>query len=82
MDALANLLEFYGIEDPVKRDETGIFSDKTIGDLFLQLSTLGSISKMEALLVGGYIEEYDIWDIWKAYQETDELRIQKEWPGG
>ncbi len=77
MDAMAKLLAFYGIDDPVPNDEIGVFNDPNIGALFTWLSGLGSQSERDALLVGGYIEEYDILDIWKAYQETDEERIQR-----
>jgi len=77
MDAMARLLSFYGIEDPVTSDEIGVFTDPAIGDLYERLIAWGSISKEDALLVGGYIEEYDILDIWKAYGETDKERINR-----
>lgn len=76
MDAMANLLVFYGIDDPVTIDETGAFNDEDIIRLFEYLVTWGSQSEIDAILVGAYIEEYDILDIWKAYDETDEERIQ------
>ena len=76
MDAVANLLAFYGIDDPVTIDETGEFNDEAIAKLYSDLVERGSQSESEALLVGAYIEEYDILDIWKAYDETDEERIQ------
>ena len=77
MDAMANLIAFYGIVDPVTSDETGAFTDKDIAGLYSDLVEWGSQSEIDALLVGAYIEEYDILDIWKAYDETDEERIQK-----
>ncbi len=77
MDAMANLLAFYGIDDPVLSDETGAFTDDDIAVLYSWLIAWGSESEVDALLVGAYIEEYDIFDIWKAYDETDEERIQK-----
>ena len=76
MDAMANLLAFYGIDDPVTSDETGEFTDKDIAGLYSYLVEWGSQSEIDALLVGAYIEEYDILDIWKAYDETDQERIQ------
>lgn len=77
MDAMAKLLAFYGIDDPVLSDETGEFTDEDIAGLYSDLVEWGSQSEIDALLVGAYIEEYDILDIWKAYDETDEERIQK-----
>ncbi len=76
MDAMANLLAFYGIVDPVTSDETGAFTDEDIAGLYSDLVEWGSQSEIDALLVGAYIEEYDILDIWKAYNETDKERIQ------
>jgi len=76
MDAVANLLVFYGQDDPVTSDETGEFNDEAIAKLYSDLVERGSQSESEALRVGAYIEEYDILDIWKAYDETDEERIQ------
>ena len=77
MDAMANLLAFYGIVDPVMSDEIGAFTEPTIAGLFELLVNWGLESEIEALLVGAYIEEYDILDIWAAYNETDEERIRK-----
>lgn len=77
MDAMANLLAFYGIADPVTSDDTGVFSDQDIETLFLWLKEWGLASEADAFLVGGYIEEFDILDIREAYNETDEERIRQ-----
>ena len=77
MDAVANLLAFYKIDDPVMSDETGAFTDELIGQIYSDLVERGSTSEIDALLVGAYIEEYDILDIWYAYDHTDEDRIKK-----
>ena len=58
-------------------DEIGAFNDDTIADLYIKLRDWGLASEEDALLVGGFIEEYDILDIWKAYDETDEERIKR-----
>lgn len=76
MDALANLLCFYGIDDPVASDEVGAFSNADLAQLFEDLTNWGSQSEIDALLAGGFIEEIDILDIWAAFAETDEERIQ------
>jgi len=76
MDAMANLIAFYGLDDPVTSDETGAFTNDDIAGLYSYLVDWGSQSETDALLVGGYIEEYDILDIWKAYDETGEERIK------
>jgi len=77
MDAMARLLDFYGIEDPVTSDEIGAFTDPDIRDLYGDLVSRGLESEAEAMRAGGCIEEYDIADIWLAYDETDEIRIQR-----
>jgi hypothetical protein len=77
MDAMANLLAYYGLDDPVTSDETGVFTDPDIADLYNDLILWGLTSKENAFLVGAYIEEFDILDIWKAYDDTDESRIQR-----
>ncbi len=76
MDAMKNLLDFYGIPDPVDDDTVGAFNNAGIGELYLRLVESGATSETYAFLVGGYIEEYDIIDLWKAYEETDEDRIK------
>jgi len=86
MNAMANLLTYYGIEDPVTSDDIGAFTNPVIAAIYnglvdcsveSDLPVCGSASEADALLVGGYIEEYDIFDIWKAYEDTDEERIKR-----
>ena len=77
MDRVWDLLQFYGIPDPVLSDDVGDFSDEYISGLFDYLTAWGMESNADALLVGGFIEEYDIFDLWAAHAETDEARIQR-----
>jgi hypothetical protein len=77
MDAIKNLLDFYGIEDSVTDDTVGAFNDPYIAGLFELLILQGLESPVEAILVGGHIEEIDILDLWEAYGETDEDRIRR-----
>jgi hypothetical protein len=76
MDAVKELIIYYGETDPVTNDDTGMFTDSDIADLYSFLVEWGSQSELDALLVGAYIEEYDILDIWKAYEETDAERAK------
>ena len=76
MDAMALLLAKYGLADPVTDDSIGAFNDPYIDGLYDWLSGWGLTSLDDALLVGAFIEEYDILDIWLAYEETDESHIQ------
>lgn len=74
-DAMAALLNYYGIEDPYI-EGIGSFSDPYIAELYVMLTEWGFKSDIDAILVGAFIEEYDILDIWLAKDETDEERIQ------
>jgi len=55
----------------------GAFTDPYIDDLFDWLTGWGLTSVEDALQVGAFIEEYDILDIWTAYDQTDESQIQE-----
>lgn len=77
MDAMLKLLDYYGIEDPVQDDGVGLFTDSSIFDLYTMLTEWGLKSENDALLVGAYIEEYDILDIWKAVDDTNVVHIDE-----
>lgn len=77
MAAMANLLAFYGLSDPVTSDDIGVFSNEAIADLYGDLCDEGLMSETGALLVGGRIEEIDIIDLWAALNRTEEERIHK-----
>ncbi|MDG6777955.1 DUF2202 domain-containing protein [Thiomicrorhabdus sp. zzn3] len=62
-NTIAALLAKYGIEDPVKDDSVGAFTDPAFSELFTALVNLGSQSYEAALMVGTEIEELDIADL-------------------
>jgi len=74
-DAIKNLLEKYNIEDPVKSDEIGVFTNPELQKLYTQLVEEGEKSLENALNVGVTIEEKDIADLEKAMNETDNSDI-------
>lgn len=63
MDALATLLDRYGLEDPVGGNPAGVFSDPQIQALYDDLLARGRTSLVEALAVGATIEDLDIVDL-------------------
>lgn len=69
MDSMKAMLDNLGIADPVVSDATGAFTHTAIAGLYSQLLTRGAVSLNEALMVGGYIEEYDIVDVQQAKDE-------------
>ncbi len=70
MDQLKLLLDSYGLPDPAL-EEVGIFTDTTIQSLYDSLVERGSISLIEALHVGGLVEEVDIADLRQGIAETE-----------
>ncbi len=68
--AVKRILDKYSIEDPVTNDNVGVFTGDKYGDYFSAtfdaLIDRGSVSNLEALYVGAYIEELDILDINKC----------------
>jgi len=76
MDAIKSLLVKYGIADPVIDENTiGTFTDTVLPDLYTALVVRGEGTALEALYVGGYIEEVDMHDIQKAIDETSHTDI-------
>ncbi len=75
MDAVLILLQRYGIPDPVNNAEPGQFLDTNLSSLFTELTARGSVSIIEALKVGGLIEEVDIADLQYAIGGTSRNNI-------
>jgi len=77
-DAVKAMIEKYGMEDPNTNDNVGVFTGKDYGWYFTEkfhlLVERASISELEALYVGAFIEELDMMDINqcpKVIVETD-----------
>ncbi len=66
-NAVKDMIEKYGLEDPNTNDNIGEYTGEEYGWYFTNkyndLIERGSISKFEALYVGAYIEELDMIDI-------------------
>ena len=69
-DKIRDLLFKYDIEDPMVDNSVGAYSDPVFTDLFNQLMDSGMSSELDALLVGGLIEEIDIFDIQESIADT------------
>jgi len=76
MDAIKVLLDKYGIEDPVKDDSVGVFTNPELQNLYHQLVEKGSESLVEALKVGATIEDLDIKDLEEALEKVDNEDIR------
>lgn len=80
MDAVAELLELFGLQDPVGDLGVGQFSDPELQNLYDQLLKQGLQSVQEALMVGGAVEEIDILDLkgLLAVTEDESIRVVYE----
>ena len=77
-NAVRDMIEKYGLQDPSTNDNVGVFTGKDYGWYFTEKFNLlverASISELEALYVGAFIEELDMMDINQCPQvivETD-----------
>lgn len=77
MDTIKQLLDAYGLTDPVISDTVGSFTDPALAALYAQLVQQGLISLEQGLKVGAYIEEYDLNDIQEAITQTQENSNQQ-----
>ena len=75
MDAMLKLLKKYKLPDPVGSNGIGVFSDPTLQSLYTTLIAKGQVSGLEALKVGGLIEEKDMIDIKAAIERSQQDAI-------
>ena len=77
MDAMGILLERYNLDDPIKSDTIGVFTNPEMQNLYDTLVTQGSESFNAALNVGATIEDLDIYDLERLIADTnnDDLKI-------
>jgi hypothetical protein len=72
-----DMMEKYGLTDPVVDDTTGVFVNQVLADLYQELITAGGMSSLKALYVGAAIEELDMVDLQHAIEATDNDDIRR-----
>lgn len=77
MDAILSLLNTYKIPDPTVGKLVGEFVNKELQNLYVELVTNGELSALDALMVGGIIEETDIEDLQSAMETTTVSKIDR-----
>lgn len=77
MNAILKLLKKYDLEDPAADTEIGEFSDEYLQQLYNTLITKGMLSALDALEVGGIIEETDMHDIQAAIERSGKEDIDE-----
>lgn len=75
MDAIGQLLNKYNLPDPVGSNGYGIFSNPVLHNLYIHLTTQGSVSLLDALKAGATIEDLDIYDLKVALTKVDNQDI-------
>ena len=75
MDAILKLLRTYRLSDPAAGNEIGEFTDPELQTLYNTLIAKGAISALDALQVGGIIEETDMHDLVEAIEHSDNADI-------
>jgi hypothetical protein len=75
MNAILKLLKKYNLDDPAAGNEIGEFTDEVLQALYLDLIEDGMVSALEALKVGGLIEEKDMYDIQAAIDRSQKADI-------
>lgn len=70
-EAVRDLIEKYGLEDPVTDDTMGVFRSPDIQNLYNELVTEGIQGENKALQVGATIEDLDIKDLEDLLAQTD-----------
>ncbi len=74
--AVLYIMKGFGLTDPSPVGATE-FSNPMFTDLYAQLTKKGSVSLVEALKVGAFIEEYDIADLQRLLEETENETIKR-----
>ena len=76
MNAMANLLARYGLQNPSK-PVAGEFDDARLQQLYDDMIAKGSTSRIASIEVGANIEEKDMVDLVAAIERTDERASRK-----
>jgi hypothetical protein len=74
-DAIASLLDKYGLYDPAAGKGIGEFEDAQLQELYIGLVEQGAMSEVEALKTGALIEDLDIVDLAECMSHTERLDI-------
>jgi hypothetical protein len=75
MDSILTLIEGFELEDPVKNNGIGEFTNPELQDLYDELIQQGGVSLADALMVGGAIEEMDILDLQENLEGTSNPEV-------
>jgi len=77
MDLVWKLIATYGIEHEFTEDTPGVFINKSLEQLYIDLVAMGEVSLVEGLFVGAEIEDMDLSHLYEilAATENDHLEL-------
>ncbi len=75
MDAVAFLLTRYELADPAAGKAPGVFANARLQALYVSLVEKGSVSLVEAFVVGATIEDLDLADVEELIADADNLDV-------
>ncbi len=74
--AVLHLINGFELIDPALEEE-GVFTNPLFNQLYADLTSQGNSSLVDALKVGAFIEEYDIADLERLIEETENETIKR-----
>ena len=77
MSAILQLLRQYRLSDPTAGNLVGEFSDPELQALHDALLLRGELSELDAIRVGGFVEEADILDVQAAMERSSRAAIDQ-----
>ena len=77
VNAVLSLVQKYALPDPITGSRSGVFQDVHLAKLYNDLISKGSRSAVDALQVGGVIEELDILDLENAIKVARQSDIRQ-----
>ena len=75
MEIVQEMIDKYGYDNPIKYNDYGKFTNKDLKELYQELTAQGSKSEEDALEIAAMVEEIDIVDIKKYWEQTDAADI-------
>lgn len=75
MDRVKTLFSLTNLTDPVEIDIPGVFQNKELQELYLELVNKGSNSILDAIKIGLTIEDLDIYDLEHLISQTENKEI-------
>lgn len=77
MNAMKKMLDRFDLQDPITTDVPGEYANQAFTDLYNKLIESGSVSLLDALIVGAKIEELDLVDLRIAGEQVEDPILTK-----